>query len=343
MVANSDPAADNLFQLNVLIWGLFALPPGAPVTPILRDLGYRLRYVEYPLQAGVGELADVQAAMPRIGPNPVADLVLERSTDDRYVLTECKASSYGADSSTAEQGRGLLVAGARVRARLGVASGKAEASFVLPAPQANEMDATIGAMQQQVTDAGQPVCEGGSINIEVRDDGVYLGRDDQPAQQAALPTELRPMKRVLDVAVGDDPQPLYVVPWIPHATKSSDLSAFREKVRAEVLSRVGRATPPANLTIGFDDVLHAVSHGIYRHWRDKDSLHGQVFQVLGTWLRSLIGGDATSAIRNNRLEVTIQSDEERGRLMETIRTSSVPERPEGFQAQLFGEDRPEPA
>ncbi len=328
--------ADNLFQLNVLIWALFPLPSGAPVKPVLRELGYRLRYVEYQLPAGVGELADVQSATPRIGPNPVADLVLERNSDDRYVVTECKASSYSAKSSTAEQGRGLLVAGARIRARLGVATGTAEACFVVPSPYAADMDTTIGEMRRQVAASGQPTCEGGSVNVEIRADGVYIGRDDQPAGAAMLPSELTPMVKVLDVSAGEDPRPLYVVPWIPDSAESADLSAFREKVRAEVLSRLGRPDTPTKFTIGFDEVLDSVSHGIYRHWRHKDSLHGRVFRVLGAWMGALTAGDSAASVRNDAMDVDLQSDADRERLMETVRTSALPDRiPEGYQPTML--------
>lgn len=332
-------AADNLFQLNVLIWGLLPLPPGAPVAPVLSNLGYRLRYVEFPLNAGVGELGDLQAASPRIGPNPVADLVLERNTDDRYVLVECKASSYGAESSTADQGRGLLVAGARVRARLGVATGTAEACFVVPASQASEMDASSSVMQRQVRDASQPACNAGSVNIEVRADGVYVGREQEPTSDARLPLELRPMAKVLTTSPGQDPRPLYVVPWIPDASASADLFAFREKVRAELLARLGKSSPPVDLTVGFDDVLDAVSHGIYRHWRDKNSLHSRVFQVLGSWIRALTAAGDAAFVRGDRLEVRLESSEQRDLIMETVRTAALPERtPAGFQPTMFDED-----
>lgn len=328
--------ADSLFQLNVLIWALFPLPTGAPVTPALRNLGYRLRYVEYQLPTGVGDLADVQAATPRIGPNPVADLVLERTSDDRYVLAECKASSYGSESTTAEQGRGLLLAGAQIRARLGVATGAAEACFVVPTPQAADMDTTISEMTRQLAEFGQTASNGGAVNVEVRADGVYIGRDDEPAGNALLPTELRPMVRVLEIASGEDPHPLYVVPWTPDASQSTDLTAFREKVRSELLSRLGRASVPGLTTVAFEDVLDSVSHGIYRHWRDKNSLHNRVFRVLGAWLRSLAEGDVAVSFKPNALEANLQTDSDRERLMETVRGAALPEKtPEGYQPTMF--------
>jgi len=144
------------------------------------------------------------------------------------------------------------------------------------------------------------------------------------------------MVKVLDVADGEDPRPLYVVPWIPDAIELADLSAFREKVRAEVLSRLGRSTIPSNLTIGFSEVLDSVSHGIYLHWRHKDSLHGRVFRLLGAWTRSLTAGDSTVTLRNDALDVNLQSDADRERLMETVRTAALPERaPQGYQPDMF--------
>src|SRR5450759_2582282 len=104
--------------------------------------------------------------------------------DVPVVLIECKGSSYGAGSSTAEQGRGLLVAGARIRPRLGVATGTAETCFVVPSPEATVMDATVDEMTRQVEGFRPAIVPRGSLeHRSPRRRRLYRTRRQQPLQR----------------------------------------------------------------------------------------------------------------------------------------------------------------
>ena len=146
---------DSLFQLNVLIWATFPQPLNAPWNPVLLNAGYELWSVELPLEAGLAELAALSASNPAIGPNPVADVVLQRQGSDRYVLVECKATSFGAASEHAPQARGLIVAGANVATRLGLAPGStAEVCYLVPAEDAASMDTGLIEIATEVSEQG---------------------------------------------------------------------------------------------------------------------------------------------------------------------------------------------
>lgn len=329
---------DNLFQLNLVIWANFPQPPGSPVTPVLRNAGFDLFALEQPMKAGVAELARLANAPVPIAQNPVPDAVL-RHRDGGYTLLECKPSSFGADSERAFQARGLVLAGANVAGRITTESGAtAETCYLVPSMDAAAMDQTLIALANDLNRSGFATCATGSMGVSVRDDGAYLTCPPSLTGAAQAPLAVNPEKQVVKSQLGDDPRPLYVIPWIPDAD-SSNLDALREKIRAELLARLGKATIGSSETIQFDDLLDAVTRDVFRYWRDRDSLRGRVFPVVAGLLGALVRGDARATVGQSYVIIRIDRTEDRDDLMEKVRTASVSEAlPEGVQLPM--EDQP---
>lgn len=334
-MANTSLERDSLFQLNVLIWASFPQPIDAPWAPVLRNAGYILWSVEQPLYAGPAELARLQTSNPQIQPNPVADGVLHREKDGAYALMECKPSSFGTSSQWAPQARGLIVAGGNVAARLGLAgSPSAEVCYLVPADDTQPMDTTLAELAGQVSDQGFTTCPTGPVGLSVRDDGVYLGLSNQPQGTAQMPRALIPEQRIVAASPGQDPRPLYVIPWIPDAPDDTDLTAFREKVRAQVLAWLGKARIGGEVTLSLDHALDEVSRGIFGYWRNKESLHGRVYPAVGKLVNALFGGDARVRVRRQDVRVRLGTEEDREELMEKVRTGELPKKLEGVQLAL---------
>lgn len=332
---------DCLFQLNVLIWATFPQPANSPITPVIRAAGYELYSIEQPLQASLGERPALQASSTAIHPNPVADVVLHNGGDSLYVLVECKPGSFGPDSSNCRQARGMIAAGGRVRARLQVAHGEAEVSYALPADEATAMTQTLVTLRGEVTTASVPDCEVGTVGIRVVDDGALLGANDEPVTAVRFPRALMPEKRVITVDPGQDPRPLYVVPWIPGATDEADLRAFHEKLRSQVLSELGRAEIGSTSVLTYNDLLDAVTMGVFSAWRDRSTLDGRVHPQVRNIISQLVDRDRRVAVRDHQVEFKLEAANDRDAIMERVRASDLPERaPEGIQEQLFKEEQP---
>ena len=327
---------DCLFQLNALVWATFPQPAGAPWNPALLNAGYNLWAVERPLDAGVAERAAISASHPTVQPNPVADVVLYSQGGERYILIECKASSFGAGSEHAPQARGLIVGGGRVVPRLGlVPSATAEVCYLVPGEEVDSMDRGLLDMAREAFAQGFPSCDTGVVGLSVRPDGVYLGLTAEPQGAAKMPRTLIPEQRIADLRPGQDARPLYVIPWIPDASNDQDLTAFREKLRAQTLAWLGRASLGEEDTLSFDYLLDEVSRGIYRSWRDRDSLRGRVFPTVRKLLTALFNNDARVRIRNREVILKLDSDNDREQVMEAVRTAHLPARlPEGVQLPL---------
>jgi hypothetical protein len=328
---------DSLFQLNVLIWACFPQAPGAPVTPVLREAGYELWSVEQPLNADIAELARLRNSEPQVQPNPVADGVLRRQGKGDYVLVECKASSFGsASQQAARQARGLVVAGGNVAPRLGVAgTASAEVCYLVPATDVEPMDETLIELVAEVSGQNFRHCPTGPVGVSIKGDGAYLGLSSTPRGTSQMPRELIPERRVVAVSPGQDPRPLYVVPWIPDAPDDADMAAFKEKIRVQVLAWLGKAPIDGEVILSFGDVLDEVSRGIFRHWSDRHSLLGRVFPAVGGLVHLLFGGDGRVNVGRREARVRLGTEKDRDELMEQVRTAALPPRlPQGVQPPL---------
>jgi hypothetical protein len=333
---------DNLFQLNTLVWASFPQPFGAPVTPVLRNAGYTLYAIEKPLEASVAEKAQLNKSTLDIGHNPTIDVVLSREKFSTYILVECKPSSFGLNSDWTSQARGLIVAGGSIASRLGVSGeSTSEICYLVPVEDTQSTDVTLVELYKEMSIKGLKVCPTGVIGISVKSDGAYLGLPNRLQGTALLPLTLVPERKVLSVSTDQDPRPLYVIPWIPDAQDSNDLEAFKEKIRAKLLSWLGKAAIGGSGLLYFEELLNDVSRGVFQYWGDKSSLFGRVFPTVEKLVRIFFGDDTRVSIRRREVTVTLKLQKDREELMEHVRTVGLPEKlPEGVQLQLNEQPKP---
>ena len=333
-MANHALEGSNLFQLNVLIWATLPQPSCAPVKPVLLNLGYSLFSIEQPLQASIMQRESLQAQPTPVSIAPVADALLENAGNSHFVVIECKPSSFGVESDQTRQARGLILAASDIMQRgLPIPAGSAEVCYVVPEGDTDAMESTLISLQTELQESNTQLCGVGAISVTIRNNGVYLVADRKARGGGGLQRDVAPDQHVLETESGEDPRPLYVVPWMPDS-RDEDLSSLREKLRAQLLSHIGRS-PTGKISLRFDDLLDEVSRGVYGLWRDNQSLQGQVNATVGRIVRSLTDGNQAATVRNAELVLTFDSEEERRELMEDIRIADVPSNlPEGHQLHL---------
>jgi hypothetical protein len=200
------------------------------------------------------------------------------------------------------------------------------------------MDATLIQLAAELSSQGLSAAGTGAIGISTRNDGAYLGCPNALAGAAQLSKTLIPEQRVVAVMSGQDPRPLYVIPWIPEAPDSSDLTQFREKIRAQLLSWLGNSPVPGQMGLQFRDLLASVTRGVSLLWRDRESLEGKVFATVGKIVRHLFGDDARCTLKEKEVRVTLDTSKDREDLMEQVRTARFADKlPEGVQLSLSEE------
>ena len=324
-----------LFQLNTIIWAAMPGPADTENIALLAERGYTIWSLEQRLPAPLTERARIDALPEPTAIEPVADIVLFNEARDRYVLVECKASSFGINASDSpRQARGLITAGGDITHRsLGIAQGTGEVCYVVPHPRQNGQHRTLVACHDQLLNASITACDTSAIGIELRHDGVWLVSSDDAGHETVA-ASLSPAAIVLPLSSSDeDPTPLYIVPWIPNSDED-DLDVLREKLRSAVLAHTGRAEF-GSATLEYDDLLADVSFGVYREWENTQSLKGEVYSVVERIVARFWGNDPRVKVQKTKAIVTIISPEDREALLERVRKARFNRtRAGGFQIPL---------
>jgi hypothetical protein len=167
---------------------------------------------------------------------------------------------------------------------------------------------------------------------------VYLGNEAALAGPANLARALVPEQRVVAVAAGQDPRPLYWLPWVPDAPPSS-LMPFAEKLRQYLLAWLGGLPLGEEQALPFEDLLNGVTRNVFAYWQDRESLRGRVFPVIHNVLQMLVRQEQRVRVGRRALRVRLLEEPDRNVVMENVRKARLPGRlPEGDQLTLLDDE-----
>ncbi|MBC7339280.1 MAG: hypothetical protein H5U04_05400 [Firmicutes bacterium] len=273
------PVDDPVYQLNLVLHFLMKAPPEAvPIRPFLWELGFALDSVDrsLPLPPAV----QMVAASLDVTNQPSPDVLASREAN-AYLIIECKGSSFGPESGTAGQARGLILAAADLRGPLAMATDRPPpygcVAYVLPEGDAERMRQTLLRVREQLQDLGlavSPVC---SLGLEVGEDGLYVtchGSHELPEDTGRkLAVRLRVQRAPLT-------RPFYLLPWLPSVQQRPEekqycLRRFLAAVWQAALSIVGQARLecwPADFVLSLDEVLVKATHGLWERWRSRNDV-----------------------------------------------------------------------
>lgn len=261
-----------LFQLNLLVWLSW---PSAPVVyPVFQAEGFVLDRVGQQITVPLAARLAATRAVPPVAMNQAIspDLLLRHPDRPTLISLECKVDSFGVASSAARQAAGLLACpGPHVAAELGLMEPLRWRVFPLYAvahPQQNPMAYTLDELRrlldQASVDAGPDPAT--ALGIEVAADGVYL----HFAAPERLPFAVDTAVKVMDLAPGDDPRPLYVIPLDPSIDAADPYGrrALEERVRAAVVATLGARLGRGPATVAWDDLMR-LAIPVWSLWRDR--------------------------------------------------------------------------
>lgn len=275
--------ADQVFQLNTLLWSLTDVHPEGGIHPVLRDAGYFLRAIGQRVQVprGQSQLTALQAVTESQDASPTRpDLWLGHSDAVPQVLVELKAQSFGPNSSNQRQASKLILSAADLASSLGSpAEVPGHVCYLTPADQAAAMAETLKSLAAQILHAGGDVAPTGALGLEHTEDGVLLGSPHPDDLPYPLRHVLSTPKLVLEAPDGDNSiQPLYYIPWIPGIEDSQDpilaadgLRELTARVLTHAMAALGTARPPQLLMVSGADLLDGATLGIFSYWREADA------------------------------------------------------------------------
>ena len=301
MKDESNLLADQVFQLNTLLWALEELPDKGEIQPVLRQAGYYLgaigRRVIMPTdEVTLAALTKLTGAVNRDPCRP--DLWLRHDTDPVQPLVELKAHGFSPESSNRRQALKLIAAASDLApslAETGVRPG--HVVYATVANDADRIGSTLKDLAQALNTEGVDPAPTGAIGLAIEDDGVVLSSPDPADLPKPLETSLARRPTVLHRVKDNDLRPLYFIPWIPGIKESQDpelhsdgLRELTARVLSYMLAAVGQARPPTALTLSGSLLLRNATFGVFAKWRDQDKreFSNAVARIVDRTLKSVV-------------------------------------------------------
>lgn len=276
----TDITADPVFQLNCVLWMLQPLPSGVagPPNPVLHSKGYRVRALSMSLTAPPAVEAALAAKL-RLRGRAAPDVVASAPAGGHWLAIECKASSFGPESTTSNQALKILAQTADLSLIAGAPAGTAvpgAAVYATRASQGAALHDTLTTLASRLTEQAIASAPTATLGLEsVPGTGVTVrsvgGRVPDPGGAALAKTT------TLVPAAGPDehdPRPLYIIPFDPGVTQEGQerercLKILLARGRAEAASQIGGSTAAGPLTLDAEQLLSKATYGISERWKDS--------------------------------------------------------------------------
>lgn len=337
-------AADPVFQLNAILWSLIP-SRGGDYHAVLEEQGYFLHSIGRRLQISGETREQLASAVGRGSPSP--DVLVDHASDSTMLTVECKASSFGTESSTSLQAQKLLVGSSDMADTVGASHPRP--AYLIYATRSGEDDQmweTLEGLKKALSEQGLPTADAGIVVVDIRDGGVWLGLGQGDPPPKPLSAALRAPAMVIAFEEGDHPLPLYIVPWDPGVEQDAHLAELGKALLAarvlnEATSTLGRAVVPGSVTLSASSLLDAATFGVSSTWRarsDVDRLESLIVNRLLKPIRGLPEVTATSTKSPYAVQVVVKSEDQRSAIisaLEQVDEWSALEGPEQTELNLI--------
>jgi len=270
---------DPLFQLNLAIWLAQAQPASDfYVNPLFYKSGLTI-YSISPLLALPPDIRLTIADRLECQDGARPDLVLESTHANRkFCLLECKATSFGQDSSTSSQARTLLlISGPILSEVLGLgARGQNNGilCYLTRSDQVQLIVSTLESLSRGIENLNLRTGENGSFGIKSDQSAILIEYSNIIKDFLSL-IESSPVK-VLTLEENTDPRPIYFIPLDPNLQQTKEEQEFSrrilcERILSHIISKLGEATVPFELNFTTVELLNSATFNLYEIWEDNDA------------------------------------------------------------------------
>jgi len=271
---------DHLFQLNLAIW--LAQPQ-----PLSEFYVYPIFYESQLNIYSIGPLLTLPLDIIRLvvkenincqdAVRP--DLILATAGEKKFCILECKSSSFGPESSTANQATTLLlIAGPVISEVLGIGKrGENEGilCYFIGPDSAELMEETLKTLEKEIKD---------KTKLE---SGTYGCFEIKPSQTSIILKYLEKVKIFLNLTKNSpvevikfeedtDPRPLYFIPYDPNIDQTKEEQEFSRRILFErilgyMICKIGGAYIPSSITFTTEELLNYATFGLYEIWEENET------------------------------------------------------------------------
>jgi hypothetical protein len=266
---------DPVFQLNAALWMLIPARPESGTRPLLREVGYALDAIERNLHIPFELREQVANYAGTSGPTS-PDSVACAAHAPPWLALECKRSSFGPSSSTAEQARKLIVLAADLRRPLGLSNesdGSGVVGYLTRAGESTGLNSTLDQLRAEALAAGLPTGLTGVLSLDSQNGQVMVrlvGGEEWPEHVRTFFTQ---PKCLFMPPEGADPRPLYLIPCDPNSVSDPEsehhkygVGVFLDRVTQSAIASVGAAQCPQFVALLADALLESATYGVSNMW-----------------------------------------------------------------------------
>jgi len=269
---------DPLFQLNLAIW--LAQPQSSEF--YVYPLFYKSQLNIYSIGPLLALPPDIRLAVTeKINCQDAVrpDLIFEALGKKKLCILECKSSSFGPESSTANQAKTLLlIAGPVISEVLGIGKrGENEGilCYFIGPDGAELMEETLKILEKEIKD---------KTKLE---SGTYGCFEIKPSQTSIILEYPEKVKIFLNLTKDSpveiikfeedtDPRPLYFIPYDPNIQQTKEEQELSRRILFEsmlghMISKIGGADIPYSITFTTQELLDYATFGLYEIWEDNEA------------------------------------------------------------------------
>ena len=262
-----------LFQLNLLIW--LSMPAkGGQIKPIFQENGFEIYAIGAAILVPIAARLRASRLAGQISiANSVSPDLLLQSKSQRALLTiECKLNSFGSTSDSTQQALGILACTGNYVANFFGLSRPDQwttlATYAVAHPQQTLMSQTLAILSEQLKTVDVAPCPATSFGIEVGDDGVYLNFSDLDL----VPLKVASKHKVMNLEVGEDPRPLYLIPLDPTVNAQDEYGkrVVQERLRMAFASVVASRLYLDGFSVTWDELMTEAIQ-VWPLWKDRSA------------------------------------------------------------------------
>jgi hypothetical protein len=136
------------------------------------------------------------------------------------------------------------------------------------------LENTLAELTEEIQRVNLSAGDNGCLGIRPDDTGIILEYSDE--MKTLLNFQNISPTKILDIEEETDPRPLYFIPYDPNIEQSSKEQVFCRRMLYErflgfILSRIGPANVPCEVTFSREEILMSATFGVYEIWDDSET------------------------------------------------------------------------
>lgn len=282
------------------------------------NAGYRLRSLGGSKLAFASHLREKLSIHGLSHSPPEPDVLVQHLPSGDHLVLECKATSFGYESSTTEQARKLLIACADADAAVGGVAGEAYTVYVLSAEDCDRQTETLVQLAAELHASGFDSATYGTLGLSIDEKGLWAElRLSEDSQKDHVTGVLGPV--LITPNSSGDARPLYLIPFDPTTEENQDPEErsychrmLLERFYIAGIQTIGTADVPDLLVLKSDDLFRKATHGYSDKWhaRELAGLKMRLIKGMAKVLnKGVLKGSVTAS--NTSLEVRLRDEDDR--------------------------------